>query len=177
MQAHIGEMAALIGPRCALIEPGAGSGIKTRMLLEALDDPVAYIPLDISKKQLLETAQRMAADFPQLEVAPVCADGAIAGDPKTRADADLAAWNNVLQGAAETVTASGTKVGGLLGARGCITRNAATGVIRVSVAWQGMAPTVASADTCATTLYGANDALRRVVFTEVVVPVLTVVNP
>lgn len=110
-------------------------------------------------------------------VAPVCADGAIAGDPKTRADADLAAWNNVLQGAAETVTASGTKVGGLLGARGCITRNAATGVIRVSVAWQGMAPTVASADTCATTLYGANDALRRVVFTEVVVPVLTVVNP
>ena len=35
-------------------------------------------------------------------VAPVCADGAIAGDPKTRADADLAAWNDVLQGAAET---------------------------------------------------------------------------
>jgi type IV pilus assembly protein PilV len=108
-------------------------------------------------------------------VAAVCADAAIAGDPKTRADADLAAWNNLLQGSAETVTASGTKVGGLLGARGCITRDATTGVIRVSVAWQGMAPTVASADTCATTNYGANDALRRVVFTEVVVPVLTVV--
>ena len=110
-------------------------------------------------------------------VAAACADGSVTGDPKTRADADLAAWNDLLQGASETVTASGTRVGGLLGARGCITRNAATGVIRVSVAWQGMAPTVASADTCATTLYGANDALRRVVFTEVVVPVLTVVNP
>ena len=108
-------------------------------------------------------------------VAAVCADAAITGDPKTRADADLAAWNDLLQGAAETVTASGAKVGGLLGARGCITRDGATGVIRVSVAWQGMAPTVASADTCATTQYGANDALRRVVFTEVVVPVLTVV--
>ena len=47
----------------------------------------------------------------------------------------------------------------------------------MSVAWQGMAPTVASADACATTLYGANDALRRVVFSEVIVPVLTVVNP
>jgi type IV pilus assembly protein PilV len=108
-------------------------------------------------------------------VAPACADAAILGDPKTRADADLAAWNDLLQGSAETVTASATRVGGLLGARGCITRDAATGVIRVSVAWQGMAPTVASADTCATTKYGANDALRRVVFTEVVVPVLTVV--
>jgi type IV pilus assembly protein PilV len=108
-------------------------------------------------------------------VAPVCADGTITGDPKTRADADLAAWNNLLQGTSETVTASATKVGGLLGARGCITRDGTTGVIRVSVAWQGMAPTVASADTCATTKYGANDALRRVIFTEVVVPVLTVV--
>jgi type IV pilus assembly protein PilV len=110
-------------------------------------------------------------------VAPVCADATITGDPKTRADADLVAWNDLLQGAAETVTVGGARVGGLLGARGCITRNAATGVIRVSVAWQGMAPTVASADTCATTRYGANDALRRVVFTEVVVPVLTIVNP
>lgn len=110
-------------------------------------------------------------------VAPVCADAAITGDSKTRADADLASWNDLLQGSAETVTASATRVGGLLGARGCITRDAATGVIRVSIAWQGMAPTVASADTCATTRYGANDALRRVVFTEVVVPVLTVVMP
>jgi len=108
-------------------------------------------------------------------VAAACADASVTGDPRTRADADLAAWNDVLQGAAETVTTGGARVGGLLGARGCITRDAATGVIRVSVAWQGMAPTVASADTCATTQYGANDALRRVVFTEVVVPVLTVV--
>lgn len=110
-------------------------------------------------------------------VTPVCADASVTGDAKTRADADLAAWHDLLQGSSETVTAGGAKVGGLLGARGCITRDAATGVIRVSVAWQGMAPTVASADTCATTNYGSNDALRRVVFTEVIVPVLTVVTP
>ena len=109
--------------------------------------------------------------------AAACADPAITGDPKIRADADLVAWNALLQGSSETVTATGTRIGGLLGARGCITRDAATGVIRVSVAWQGMAPTVASADKCATGLFGTNDALRRVVFTEVVVPVLTVVNP
>lgn len=110
-------------------------------------------------------------------VAAQCADASITGDPRTRADADLAAWNDLLQGSAESVTASGARVGGLLGARGCISRDAATGVIRVSVAWQGLAPTVASADTCATTNYGANDALRRVVFTEVIVPVLTLVAP
>jgi len=110
-------------------------------------------------------------------VAPACIDATITGDPKTRADEDLATWNDLLKGSSETVTATGSRVGGLLGARGCITRDAATGVIRVSIAWQGMAPTVASADTCATTKYGANDALRRVVFSELVVPVLTVVNP
>lgn len=110
-------------------------------------------------------------------VAATCADTTVTGVPQARADADLAAWNNLLQGSAETVTASATKVGGLLGARGCIKRDAATGVIRVAVAWQGMAPTVASAENCATTNYGANDALRRVVFTEVIVPVLTIVAP
>ena len=110
-------------------------------------------------------------------VTPACIDTTITGDPKTRADADLAAWHAMLQGTSETVTSSGANVGGLLGARGCITRDATTGVIRVSVAWQGTAPTVASADSCASGLYGSNDALRRVVFTEVVVPVLTIVSP
>jgi type IV pilus assembly protein PilV len=110
-------------------------------------------------------------------VAPACVDGTITGDPKTRADADMTAWNDLLQGSSETVTASATKVGALLGARGCITQDSTSGVIRVSVAWQGLAPTVASANKCGTGLYGTNDALRRVVFTDLVVPVLTVVAP
>jgi dimethylhistidine N-methyltransferase len=67
-------MEAALGPRCAVVEPGAGSGVKTHMLLEALEDPVAYIPLDISRKFLLQTATALAKDFPQLEVAPICAD-------------------------------------------------------------------------------------------------------
>jgi len=74
MRAHIHEMEHVLGPRCAVVEPGSGSGLKTRMLLSALDDPVAYIPLDISRELLLETANAIAADYPQLEVAPICAD-------------------------------------------------------------------------------------------------------
>lgn len=111
-----------------------------------------------------------------------CRDPAITGAAKTRADADIAGWNALLLGAGETITAGGvtSNVGGLLGARGCITHDGATGALKVSVAWQGMAPTVAPADTCGKgdgTNYGTNDALRRVVSTEFVVPVLTSVAP
>jgi type IV pilus assembly protein PilV len=111
-----------------------------------------------------------------------CRDGAITGVAKTRADEDIAAWNALLLGAGETITAGGvtSNVGGLLGARGCITRDGSTGALKVSVAWQGMAPTVAPADTCGKgdgTNYGTNDALRRVVSAEFVVPVLTSVAP
>lgn len=74
LRERLPEMAALLGPRCAIIEPGAGSGIKTHLLLEALDDPVAYVPVDISRELLIATARRLAADFPALEVVPLCAD-------------------------------------------------------------------------------------------------------
>lgn len=107
-----------------------------------------------------------------------CLDGTIAGAAKDRADADLAAWNNQLLGTGETL--GGNSVGGLLGARGCVTLDAATGAIKVSVAWQGMAATVAPADTCGKgdgTNYGASDGLRRVVSAEFVVPVLTSIAP
>ena len=36
---------------------------------------------------------------------------------KTRADEDLSAWHDLLQGTSETVTATGSRIGGLLGAR------------------------------------------------------------
>lgn len=63
-----------IGPSALLVEPGSGSGIKTRLLLEALDDPAAYVPIDMAKGQLREFAAQMDDEFPDLEVLPVCAD-------------------------------------------------------------------------------------------------------
>lgn len=148
-----------------------------RMVFNRATDAAGYV---VGWKCYIVTTDATAGDRflgKSNTVAPACVDGTIAGDPKTRADADLVAWNDLLQGSSETVTASAARVGGMLGARGCVTRNPASGVIRVSVAWQGLAPTVASADKCGTGLYGTNDALRRVVFTELVVPVLTVVGP
>jgi dimethylhistidine N-methyltransferase len=66
-------MARLLGPRCALIEYGSGSGRKTRILLEALE-PVAYVAIDIAGEQLVRTASRIADDFPGVSVTAVCAD-------------------------------------------------------------------------------------------------------
>ncbi len=74
MDRHLGEMAACAGPRAAVIEFGSGSGRKTRLLLERLIDPVAYIPVEISRDFLLESAAQIAKDYPAIEVLPVCAD-------------------------------------------------------------------------------------------------------
>ena len=74
LERHAGAMARAIGPGCALIEYGSGSGRKTRLLLDALPDPVAYVPVDLSAEQLRESARQLARDYPHLEVVPVCAD-------------------------------------------------------------------------------------------------------
>jgi len=71
---NIADIASALGPGLRLVEPGSGSGEKTRLLLENLDDPVAYVPVDISRAQLVEYAISVAAAHPELEVLPVCAD-------------------------------------------------------------------------------------------------------
>jgi L-histidine Nalpha-methyltransferase len=68
------EIAAALGPRVVLIEPGSGASLKTRLLLEALRAPRAYVPVDISRDQLMATTRRLRDDFPSLPVQPVCAD-------------------------------------------------------------------------------------------------------
>jgi dimethylhistidine N-methyltransferase len=74
LRRHGGEMAAALGPRCLLVEYGSGSSTKTRLLLERLDDPAAYVPVDISREHLLRSAEALCARHPHLPVIPVCAD-------------------------------------------------------------------------------------------------------
>lgn len=73
-RAHLPEMAALIGPNALVIEFGTGAGVKTRMLLEALDVPRAYIPIDISREQLDHASHELAKEFPTLDIQPLWAD-------------------------------------------------------------------------------------------------------
>jgi dimethylhistidine N-methyltransferase len=74
MHAHIGEMAGLIGSHALLMEYGSGNCEKVRVLLDHLYDPVAYLPVDISRVQLLSVAEQLASEYPELEIYPICAD-------------------------------------------------------------------------------------------------------
>ncbi len=74
MQEYGPAMAARIGNRSMLIEYGSGSSLKTRMLLDHLQMPAAYVPVDISGDHLLETAGRLQDAYPEIEILPVSAD-------------------------------------------------------------------------------------------------------
>src|SRR5881227_97176 len=68
------KIASRLGPNIELIGLGTGAGTKTRILIEALETPAVYIPVDISEKQLRESTTLFRKIFPDLEILPVCAD-------------------------------------------------------------------------------------------------------
>lgn len=106
-----------------------------------------------------------------------CASTGTAAD-NAQANATIAELDNLLDGASETA-AGGASVGAMIGARGCVTYNAATalpgkpgtGVFTAIITWQGQAktaiPTYADGTTvnCANTLYG-DETQRRAVYTS-----------
>jgi dimethylhistidine N-methyltransferase len=71
---HGREMAECIGAGADLVEYGAGSLRKVRLLLDALHQPARYVPIDLSAEHLLQHAQQLAADHPGLRVEPLVAD-------------------------------------------------------------------------------------------------------
>lgn len=74
LRRHADEIAALAGPQVELVEFGAGSLRKVRLLLDALDRPRAYVPIDISGDHLEQAAAQLRRDYPALAVQPVVAD-------------------------------------------------------------------------------------------------------
>ena len=73
LREHGAEMARRLGRDALLVELGSGSSLKIRVLLEALR-PAVYMPVDISRDHLLESARALAQTFPDLQVHAVCAD-------------------------------------------------------------------------------------------------------
>jgi L-histidine Nalpha-methyltransferase len=90
LETHAAKMADAIGEDCELIELGSGNAQKTRLLLEQLRSPRAYLPIDISREPLELSALRLAKRFPELRVLPVHGDftGPLllpeTGDPRAR---------------------------------------------------------------------------------------------
>ena len=74
LDTRAGEIGADLGPGCVLIEFGAGSARKARVLLAGMQQPAAYAPIDVSKSALTASAEEIAAGWPDLQVVAVCAD-------------------------------------------------------------------------------------------------------
>jgi dimethylhistidine N-methyltransferase len=74
LRANCRDIATRCGPCCLLIEPGAGNLAKVRILLNALERPAGYVPVDVSGEQLESAARKLSAEHPDLDVSPVVAD-------------------------------------------------------------------------------------------------------
>ncbi|CAA7622617.1 L-histidine N(alpha)-methyltransferase [Magnetospirillum sp. UT-4] len=74
LAAHGGDIAARVGTGCRVVEFGAGSMAKSRLLLAALERPSTYVPIDIAADALTLAARRVSRVFPGLTVTPLAAD-------------------------------------------------------------------------------------------------------
>ena len=71
---HAPEIAALMGSGVEILEFGAGSLRKVRILLDAAQDLRAYTPLDISGGYLGAVVRELAADYSALTLRPLVGD-------------------------------------------------------------------------------------------------------
>lgn len=68
------DLRALAGPGAVVLEPGAGSSVKVRKLIDALDAPAAYVGMDISGEHVKAACADIASDHPGMVIGAVCHD-------------------------------------------------------------------------------------------------------
>jgi dimethylhistidine N-methyltransferase len=71
LKSYGSSIASYVPSGAAVVEFGSGSSQKTELLLEALDSPSAYIPIEISASALYPAALRVQQNFPGLRVHPI----------------------------------------------------------------------------------------------------------
>jgi L-histidine Nalpha-methyltransferase len=67
-------MADGLGEESIVIEYGSGGSVKTRLLLNSLCSPLAYVPIDISYECLNAAADALRLEYPRVQIIPVWAD-------------------------------------------------------------------------------------------------------
>jgi len=68
------ELSLRAGAGAVVIEPGSGSSVKIRTLLDALGDASGYVGLDISRDHLIAACEELARDYPDVAIGAVCAN-------------------------------------------------------------------------------------------------------
>ena len=74
LDTHGEAIAAEIGAGVLVVEYGSGSSVKTCLLLDRLEAPAGYVPIDISREHLMASAEALAARYRRIEVIPLHAD-------------------------------------------------------------------------------------------------------
>src|SRR4051795_1007451 len=74
LRARQRDLRQFTGPGSILIEYGAGAGVKTELVLDALAEPQGYVPIDVAREYLLQTAHRIERRFCSIWVRPVECD-------------------------------------------------------------------------------------------------------
>jgi L-histidine N-alpha-methyltransferase len=74
LREHAPAIARLIGPHADIVEFGAGSPLKARIVLDALASPARYLPMDLSIAHLDGAARQLERAYPGLSVEPLAAD-------------------------------------------------------------------------------------------------------
>ncbi|MEL6980517.1 MAG: L-histidine N(alpha)-methyltransferase, partial [Pseudomonadota bacterium] len=68
------KLARAIGAGAALVEYGSGASLKTRLLLDALEAPRVYAPIDVSAAFMQANAASLGEAYPGLAVRPIVGD-------------------------------------------------------------------------------------------------------
>jgi dimethylhistidine N-methyltransferase len=71
---HAQDIAEFCGDDALLIEYGAGSAIKSEILIDAYPSLRLYLPIDIAGEMLHQTMRRISQRFPKLKIRPILAD-------------------------------------------------------------------------------------------------------
>jgi dimethylhistidine N-methyltransferase len=102
--ASIDEVSLGRGGKVAVIELGGASSDKFHHLLRFLPDVDLYIPIDISRDSLFNSAKQLAIDVPTLNVVAICAD--------YEQMADIS-WAELLEGRTPVLFYPGSTLGNL----------------------------------------------------------------
>lgn len=149
------------------------AGMQSRLQvseMESYQRAQALILLDDMANRIM-TNRAAAASYVTGTANPLGAGMTCPTATTTVQDVDKKEWCNALQGAAETTGVS--KVGAMIGARGCVESLTTAGEYMITVAWQGMIPLSAPPDSvdCGEDQYDGgvctNDRCRRAITTIV----------
>jgi dimethylhistidine N-methyltransferase len=87
LSARAGEIVSAFGAPFRIVELGSGSAKKTRILFDALDGDIEYVPIDVDKTMLEKTARTLVQEYDRIHITAICSDfrslwgaGALTGD-------------------------------------------------------------------------------------------------